>query len=149
MTMSPQARRLLSWVVGGYQGSWCDLRCSTTEGSCELQVGAVWGPLTAVPLAGSLQSISGAWEPSSSLGPILWAVPQHFPQLLQFMASSGAVEDGTEEFSVEQLVQQILDTHPTKPAPEPTPVSVVGALVSDPDLGTFLPPRWCPYSHQG
>lgn len=25
--------------------------------------------------------------------------------------------NGTEEFSVEQLVQQILDTHPTKPAP--------------------------------
>lgn len=25
--------------------------------------------------------------------------------------------NGTEEFSVEQLVQQILDSHPTKPAP--------------------------------
>ena len=55
VTMLPQARRLLSWV-GGYQGSWCDLRCSTMEGSCELQVGAVWGLLAAVPLAGSLRA---------------------------------------------------------------------------------------------
>ncbi|XP_013377530.1 PREDICTED: calmodulin-binding transcription activator 2 isoform X7 [Chinchilla lanigera] len=45
--------------------------------------------------------------------------------------------NGTEEFSVEQLVQQILDTHPTKPAPRTHAclcsggLDLMGELISD------------------
>ncbi|XP_054391999.1 calmodulin-binding transcription activator 2 isoform X9 [Pongo abelii] len=45
----------------------------------------------------------------------------HIPSALLLAAPVHGIKwscgNGTEEFSVEQLVQQILDTHPTKPAP--------------------------------
>lgn len=104
--------------MGGYQDSWCDLKCSTMEGSCELQVGAVWGLLAAVPLAGISEHLRCLEEPSEFSGAYFMgavtALPPNSPLVHGIKWSCG---NGTEEFSVEQLVQQILDTHPTKPAP--------------------------------
>lgn len=48
--------------------------------------------------------------------------------------------NGTEEFSVEQLVQQILDTHPTKPAPRTHACLCSGGLGEQPLILEFIFP---------
>lgn len=80
---------------------------------------AVLGLLASLHLARSLgasQVLEGAELSRCSGdfcgGPI--ALPPNSPLVHGIKWSCG---NGTEEFSVEQLVQQILDTHPTKPAP--------------------------------
>lgn len=74
--------------------------------------------LAFIHLAGSL----GAPQVLEAATRFLWglfcgdptALPLNPPLVHGIKWSCG---NGTEEFSVEQLVQQILDTHPTKPAP--------------------------------
>lgn len=92
--------------------------CSKVLHSCELHVRAVLRLLASLHLARSLgasQVLAGAIKVLLGLfcgG--LTALPPNSPLVHGIKWSCG---NGTEEFSVEQLVQQILDTHPTKPAP--------------------------------